>query len=48
LDFISSTMGWAVAQDHSNNIDKYWLYQTKDGGESWALMDPIVAAAPGT
>ena len=48
LDFVTPTLGWAVAQDYSNNIAKYWLYQTKDGGESWDLVNPIVAAASGT
>jgi len=45
LNFVSSTLGWALAKDDSEDIAKYWLYQTHDGGESWGLVNPVAAAS---
>jgi photosystem II stability/assembly factor-like uncharacterized protein len=43
FDFVSSTLGFAIAVNGSN----YGLVQTTDGGALWALLNPVVAAPPG-
>ncbi len=43
FDFVSSTLGFAIAVNGSN----YGLVQTNNGGALWALLNPVVAAPPG-
>jgi photosystem II stability/assembly factor-like uncharacterized protein len=40
FSFVSADLGWAVAQEE----DELALVRTDDGGETWAIVEPVIQA----